>query len=268
MRLNIRHHTAYRYEVPATRVVQAMRVWPGSDATQTVERWAVRVGGKLLKPRCRDGFGNEEATFGMEGPVESLEIEVAGTVRTRDCSGVVGFTDELLPPDYFLVASALTTADEALRDWALQQPPAEPLPRLHALMGRIRERVEFRTDATDAETRASEAFAQGYGVCQDHAHIMIASCHLLGLPARYVAGYLWVHDDDLSPASHAWCEVFVPDLGWVGFDVANRICPNEQYVRVAIGRDARDAAPVRGIRQGGAVESLNVTVQVQEAQQQ
>ena len=268
MRLNIRHHTAYRYEIPATRIVQAMRVWPRSNAMQTVERWAVRVGGKLLKPRCEDGFGNAEATFSAEGPVESLEVEVAGTVRTHDTAGVLGTTDEWLPPDYFLVPSPLTVVHAGLRESAADQPAGETLPRLHALMLRIRERVEFRTDETHAETRAHEAFAQGSGVCQDHAHIMIAACRALGLPARYVAGYLWVHDDDLSPASHAWCEVFVADLGWVGFDVANRISPNEHYVRVAVGRDARDAAPIRGIRQGGAVESLDVTVQVQVAQQQ
>lgn len=268
MRLNIRHHTAYRYEVPATRIVQAMRVWPRSNALQTVERWAVRVGGKLLKPRTEDGFGNAESTFSAEGPIEALEIEVAGTVRTHEAAGVLGFTEEWLPPDYFLVPSSLTVVDDALRDWAREQPEDAPLSRLHALMLRIRDKVDFRVDETHAETRADEAFEQGSGVCQDHAHIMIAACRVLGVPARYVAGYLWVHDDDLSPASHAWCEAFIPDLGWVGFDVANRISPSERYVRVGVGRDARDAAPIRGIRQGGAVESLDVTVQVQEAQQQ
>jgi transglutaminase-like putative cysteine protease len=122
--------------------------------------------------------------------------------------------------------------------------------------------------ATTVMTTAAEALAKGSGVCQDHAHVFIAVARLLGLPARYVSGYLWQGGSETASASHAWAEAHVPDFGWLGFDPANNICPTEKYVRVAIGLDYGEAAPVRGIRRGAADEVLTVAVDVQPAQAQ
>ena len=114
-----------------------------------------------------------------------------------------------------------------------------------------------------ATTTAADALARGFGVCQDHAHLFIAAARLIDIPARYVSGYLWTGvDAQPFDASHAWAEAFVPELGWVGFDPANRICPTENYIRVAVGLDYSAAAPVRGLRRGPAEESLDVEVQV------
>jgi transglutaminase-like putative cysteine protease len=130
-------------------------------------------------------------------------------------------------------------------------------------MNRVRDRLDYRPGATDATTTATAALAQGYGVCQDHSHVFIAAARFLGIPARYVSGYLWTGVDDRPyDASHAWTEAHVPGLGWVGFDAANRICPTENYVRVAVGLDYDAAAPVRGLRRGPAEESLDVEVHV------
>ena len=106
--------------------------------------------------------------------------------------------------------------------------------------------------------------AIGNGVCQDHAHIFIAAARLAGIPARYVSGYLMINDQVSQDASHAWAEVHVDDLGWVGFDVSNGVSPDERYVRIAIGRDARDASPISGFRLGIADESMSVSLQVQQ----
>ncbi len=107
-------------------------------------------------------------------------------------------------------------------------------------------------------------------MCQDHAHIFIAAARTLGIPARYVTGYLLMEDtsDGAGPAEahHAWAEAWVESLGWVGFDVANRICPTERYVRLAAGLDAGYAAPIVGSRRGGADEKLDVSVAVQQQQ--
>ena len=118
--------------------------------------------------------------------------------------------------------------------------------------------------ATNTHTSAAEALADGKGVCQDHAHIFIAAARTLGIPARYITGYLVLSEQDTSDAHHAWAEAWIESLGWVGFDAANRVCPTDRYVRLACGLDASYAAPVIGTRRGGSTEKLDVSVEVQQ----
>ncbi|GIX35110.1 MAG: transglutaminase [Lysobacteraceae bacterium] len=262
MRLVIRHTTCYRYADPARRVVQALRLWPAPADPQKVGRWQVRAGGKWLRPSCTDGFGNPVAVIGLDGPVGEIAIEVSAEVETADRHGIVTGTLERLPPVYFLVESPLTLRGDGVRSLVATLPDRRGVEEAHTLMDKVRERIAFQPEETHPETTAEEALALGRGVCQDHAHAMIACARSWGVPARYVSGYLWVEGEPVSPASHAWCELYLEGLGWVGFDPANGVCPTEAYVRVAAGRDARDAAPVRGMRQGGAEEALGVSVQV------
>ncbi len=135
-------------------------------------------------------------------------------------------------------------------------------------MAEIRSRIAYEIGATDAHTTAAEALADGKGVCQDHAHAMLSVVRSLGIPARYVTGYLVTDGDTPATASHAWAEALVPDLGWVGFDAANGKCPTDDYVRVATGLDAQGVVPVRGSRRGGVAESMTVAVKVQPATDQ
>ena len=115
----------------------------------------------------------------------------------------------------------------------------------HQLMNRVRDAVAYVTGETDSDTTAAAALAAGAGVCQDHAHVMITAARLLGFPARYVSGYLAGEEvGEIYEASHAWAELFIDGLGWVGFDAANRVCPNERYVRIGCGLDYRGAAPI------------------------
>jgi transglutaminase-like putative cysteine protease len=126
--------------------------------------------------------------------------------------------------------------------------------------------MTFDVEQTQSETSAADAFRLRHGVCQDYAHILIAACRRVGVPARYVSGYLKRSDGvDAQSAGHAWFEAFIPDLGWVGFDAANGIAPTDAYVRVAIGLDYLGAAPVRGTRFGGGSETLDVSVYVAQA---
>ena len=124
-----------------------------------------------------------------------------------------------------------------------------------------------RPGSTSASHTAAESFALGAGVCQDHTHVFIACCRALGVPARYVSGYVDPAGGQQA-TSHAWAEVRIPGLGWVGFDAANGVSPTAAYVRVATGLDYADAAPVRGVRRGGAAETLAVAVEVQQVQAQ
>ena len=136
-------------------------------------------------------------------------------------------------------------------------------------MAALHKRVRYRIGATDAASPAAEAFAKGEGVCQDHAHIFLSICRTLGVPSRYLSGYLWADSGEGTyEANHAWAEAFVDGLGWVSFDVANCVAASEAYVRVAQGRDYLDAAPVRGLWRGDGTEALTVSVRVSQGQQQ
>lgn len=268
MRLHIRHETRYSYEHPPRLVVQALHLWPAASHMQTVRKWNVRIDGQRLWPSCDDGFGNPVATHTLDRKVSGLEIVVRGIVTTRDTAGVHQGNAETLPPAFYMLPTALTQGTPALANLARKAAGnGDVIERLHRLLLAIREHVDYVPNSTQVTTTATEAFAKGAGVCQDHAHIMIAAVRALGLPARYVSGYLRPMSSDMDAASHAWTEVFVTGMGWVGFDAANRQCPDAHYVRVACGRDYRDAAPIRGLHVGGSAEELAVKVSIRAAEQ-
>lgn len=263
MKLHIVHQTEYRYDEPAYLITQALRMWPQSTSGQRVGTWNVEVDGHALRPTCRDGFGNAVASHTIDSDVDGVRLSVRGEVETEDLHGVYGIGDEVLPPVFYLFPTALTGATEGISELAQSAAGkgGDDVERLHRLSNAVRDRVDYLAYQTDAETTAAEAFKAGVGVCQDHAHILIAAARSLDYPARYVSGYLCATGEGAA-ASHAWAEVFVEHLGWVGFDAANRQSPDEKYVRVACGRDYRDAAPVRGVRLGGIAETLDVDVSI------
>jgi len=133
---------------------------------------------------------------------------------------------------------------------------------LHALCAMIAAAVPYETGVSEPTWSAEEALVAARGVCQDHAHIFIACARHMGLPARYVSGYLLMDGQTDQTAMHAWAEAYIADLGWVGFDVSNAISPDARYVRVATGLDYSDASPVTGTRIGGRGETLDVELRV------
>jgi transglutaminase-like putative cysteine protease len=204
----------------------------------------------------------------VDRPHQEVHIRVTGQVETTDTGGVLSGTLEPFPPQFYLRETEQTRADGAIRALArsVQDMSENTLDCLHRLMAAIRDAIDYRTGETDAMTSAIEAITNGAGVCQDHAHVFIAAARSLDIPARYVSGYLLnAETGSESEAAHAWAEALVPDLGWVAFDVANRVCANDLYVRIGVGLDYREAAPVRGVRRGGGEETMSVNVRVAQA---
>jgi len=252
--------------------VQSHRLQPSQFAGQRAERWAVGVEGAVFGSHYTDAAGDRVRTMTRQGPLEELEIVVEGVVATADTSGVLRGHAERVPPLAYLRDTAATAPDDAIRDLAAGAASGEgpALDRAHALSDAVADALAYRTGATDAGTTAAEALAAGAGVCQDHAHLLIAAARAAGLPARYVTGYLHVEDqadDTPREAAHAWAELHVEGLGWVGFDPANRCCPDARYVRLGSGLDAQAAAPVRGASFGISAEDLDVAVAVEAVQQ-
>lgn len=266
MRLYISHRTDYRFSQPQARLVQLLKMTPSSHYGQNVVDWRIDVDVDARLKTGRDGFGNETAMLYVDGPIDHISLSVTGEVLTDDRAGVVTGAAEPLPSLLFTRTTRLTRADAAIAAFARDLGEGgDPLERLHRLNSALHETIRFDPGSHAADRDASTAFAAGTGVGQDMAHIFIAAARALGVPARYVSGHLFRRDEAdgcTHEAAHAWAEAHVEGYGWIGFDPANDLCPDDAYVRVAIGLDYRDAAPVSGMRIGGGIEELAVGVRV------
>jgi transglutaminase-like putative cysteine protease len=270
MRIRISHETSYAYEPAARSIIQVLRLTPRSFEAQYVMRWRISTDIDCALRQSEDSLGNIVHSFSHPGPIERVGVIAEGEIETFDPVGVVRGGVEPLPPDIYLRGAPLAEANGALRKFADDAvgDKREPLERLHPLMGAIHETMIFDPAPTFSTTTAAEAFALRRGVCQDFAHIFVACSRWLGIPARYVSGYLVRPDGAAQDAGHAWAEAYVPDLGWVAFDAANDTCTNEHYIRVAVGFDYQSAAPVRGARAGFGKETMNVSLRIGEAHRQ
>ena len=267
MRLNVHYSTTYTYAEPVRRVIQLLRVEPPSFAGQSVLDWRVDVDHDARLREGRDGYGNVTHMLYVDTPVSSLTISIAGRVLTEDKHGIVQGLPHDLPPDVFLRSTPLTAPGPAIAALgAACAGKGGTIDRLHRLTQKLHAGLRFDTAATQVETSAEQAAAEGHGVCQDFAHVFIAAARLSGIPARYVSGHLFRRDGRHDQqAAHAWAEAWVEDLGWVAFDPLNGISTDDAYLRVACGLDYRDAAPIAGARSGGGDERLTVEVRVSDA---
>lgn len=265
MDLNISHTTDYGYSAPVDYALQKVRLQPLRSTMQDVPDWSVVITGGKIEASYTDHYGNHVDLVSITPGASHLSIRASGTVKTLNSTGVLGPVYGRAPLWHFRQPTELTMPGDAIR--ALPQVSTDEegqLDDLHSLSDAIREALPYRFGATDVNTPAEEALQGDSGVCQDHAQIFVAAARLSGLAARYVSGYLMINDQVEQDATHAWAEVCVDGLGWVGFDVSNGVSPDDKYVRIAIGRDARDAAPIEGLRMGSADETLMVSLQVQQ----
>jgi transglutaminase-like putative cysteine protease len=267
-RFSIRHETRYAYGQPVTYAVQRLYLTPADTASQKVVSWAVDAAGIAGALSYRDGFGNIVHLVTAHLNTDQATVTAHGVVDVEDAAGLVRGISCPAPDAIFLRQTAATLPNGALRKLAAEAGhEATILGRMHALMGAVHARIGYDTGATDASTTAAEALALGRGVCQDHTHVFLGAARHLGVPARYVTGYLATGIGQSAAASHAWAEALIPDLGWVAFDATNNICPQDQHVRVAAGLDAAGVTPIRGSRRGGLAESMTVAVSVEPGEQ-
>ncbi len=196
MLVSIRHTTHYTYDAVSSSAAQRLRLTPSDNQSQKVLSWAIEAPGIENAASYLDGFGNRIHLITHTRSYETLDITASGEVETYDCDGVVGFIGEVANPRIFLRPTPRTESSSAINALADEVRDQKPLDRLHHLLEAIATHVVYDTDATHAETSAAEAFAAGQGVCQDHAHIFIAATRRLGVPARYVTGYLLVEGEE------------------------------------------------------------------------
>lgn len=245
MRLTIEHHTQYVYTHSVKYAIQQLRLTPRNSAAQSVKDWQIKTSGQPLA--FEDAYGNCAHTLVIDQPHDRLLISVCGDVETGVYTQAL---PETLPIQIYLRASPLAQADAAIMAFARRYGSQSPVALMHAL----RDHMQYVQGVTSVQTSAAEAFAAGAGVCQDFAHIFIACCRALNLPARYISGYLFTADAS-QVQTHAWVEVWHENV-WIGLDVTNGTPVGEAHIKLACGLDYASASPLSGSRMGGGEEGM------------
>lgn len=261
MLLNIEHHTRYAYSEFVNYTIQQLRLTPQNGFGQHVKHWEIKVNGDVYE--TQDTYGNRLHTLVINAPHQEIVIVASGEVET----GVEEFSQhQTLPIVTYLRDTFLTSSSESIRRFAApyQKEPSAQLLALEEMMHALLVKVQYIKGATQVTTSAAEAFELAQGVCQDHAHIFIACCRSIGLPARYVSGYLFTQDGSLMQ-THAWADVYLANEGWQSFDVSNGCKAAQTHVRLAVGLDYRSASPVAGMRSGGGTEGMATSVTVNQS---
>lgn len=276
MNLKIHHVTVFEYPRPATNSINEVWLRPLTDGRQSCLSFSLASEPRSEPRSYIDYFGNTVYHFDIPQPHTRLEIIARAEVETREIDLAEVMTADHSPYELlaaverdrwmdFLVPTTLTAAGDAIRDLsesiAIKGRSVAEVVR--DLADRVTARVRYQSGVTTVSTTAEEALRTGAGVCQDHTHVFLAACRLLGIPARYISGYLCTGaGEDEEQASHAWPEALLPRAGWVGLDVANGKLVDGHYVACAIGREYSDVPPVRGAYSGPEGSGLDVAVYV------
>ena len=285
MLLEIRHVTQYHYAAPVRESVMEVWMQPQKSASQRLVSFELELDPTAQVFSYADYFGNAVYHFDVPQSHDRLTIVARSAVETEARLDLPEFLDrgewtrlrsdfvrgecfDFLQPHGFVQETDLLkafVADKGIDDLKRN----DPLSAVRDLNATIYKAFEYDAGVTEADSPIDHALTAGKGVCQDFAHIMIAICRSWGVPARYVSGYLFndrAHGDRSDPdATHAWVEVFLPSLRWVGFDPTNNMLTGERHVTVAVGRDYDDVPPSRGVYKGDTDSQLAVGVSVRRA---
>lgn len=280
MYYSIRHITRFRYSAPIRQSITEVRMQPRSDGPQRCVNFSLSTSPKARVLAYRDDSGNVIHHFDVPGRHSHLTITAQALVEVQplpELPDSLGgdtwehldlmtandlYYDYLAPSLYVQPGPELADLVRMLR----LERGRDPLTMLRRLTTAVFDHFDYAPQSTTVDTPIAEVIAAGRGVCQDFAHITLGLLRSVGVPCRYVSGYLFHRNDgpDRSSvdATHAWIEALLPDLGWIGFDPTNNLIAGERHIRTAIGRDYGDVMPTRGVYKGKADSELAVAVQV------
>jgi transglutaminase-like putative cysteine protease len=274
------HQTSYRYQEQVHESFSVVHLQPCSDATQYCTRYELQVTPATRVFSYRDRFGNDVQHFAVLPDHDRLSIVARSevmTVRPADPPipapttrralaadpAVRWMFDELTEGGYIRFSPELT----ALANEIGHPGEGDDLVRwMLAAAGTIHRTFTYDTTATTVRSGIDEAIRLRAGVCQDFAHIVIALARLIGIPARYVSGYLYGGQEGAvlgAEASHAWCELYLPPHGWVGIDPTNDVLIDDRFAKIGVGRDYHDLSPVRGVYKGASRSTMSVNVEME-----
>lgn len=284
MKYSITHRTTFHYGAQARENVNEVRLCPLATPSQATEFFILNVIPATRLARYTDLFANQVHHFTINRPHSRLVIEARATVSVgmradyknlpygTSHSELAALRERWECSEFLGDSTYVKSAPEIWREAIdIKDSSDDVFETAYALMKSIFEECQYVPGVTDSTTSSQQVFESRRGVCQDFAHLLLAYCRSLAIPARYVSGYLWDPKQDSlhesmrgSQASHAWVEIFLPENGWVGLDPTNNKVVNDQYIVVATGRDYDDVAPVRGnFYGGGHHRTMQVHVDIQ-----
>lgn len=272
MLLSIHHKTELTYGEPITESVMELRMMPRSDSRQTLRSFELAVGPEAPVFQHQDWQGNRAHHFSIVDAHDKVVILAASTVETHIDKLRLDEIDDTLP---------LPGLGHRYEDLLLSHGPVQRdirLSRFAEELGlfkerragmvlaqvtmRLRELITYKKGVTSSSTTVSDVLDVGQGVCQDYAHVALSLLRMLGIPSRYVSGYLF-RPNPAELETHAWIEAFLPSLGWLGVDPTHGELAGQSHVAVAVGRSYADVPPNRGVYRGGAEEQIRVSVNIQ-----
>lgn len=288
MKYTVTHKTSYTYHEPISLCHNLARLCPRPLPGQQCLGFSLKI---FPEPSCKDDyldfFGNQATYFAIQEEHSSLEVVAVSQIelttqflpfRNADTDMswetakemLLGLAEETLEARQYIPETAITSGSPAILSFAIQsfQPGKGIKAALYDLMNRIYNEIQFKPGFTTIATPAAETIRQRKGVCQDFAHLGIACLRALGLPARYVSGYLETEPPPGKEkligvdASHAWYQAYVAGLGWLSFDPTNNVMPTDRHITLGWGRDYFDVAPLKGVIISSGPHSLTVSVDV------
>ncbi len=271
-RLEVHHKTSYQYAGQVVSSYNEARLTPQTSPRQTVLTTSLEVSPRVTPYRYVDAFGTTVHSFDLHQPHDHLSVIGHSVTETSPASGAMhrATWKELRSPavidkfcDY-LAPTRLVDVNEAMAERAAELGALDdPGVAAGAVFDAVRAQLSYRPGSTAVSTTASDAFIAGNGVCQDFVHVSLALLRAMGIPARYVSGYVHNRPDAMlgetvRGESHAWVDVWTGD--WWAFDPTGNVAVGERHVVIASGRDYRDVTPIKGVVAGAKLEKLEVGV--------
>jgi transglutaminase-like putative cysteine protease len=266
MKLEIVHTTRYRYSGPIAETVMELRLRPMDGNGQRCLEFGLEISAGIKPHAYRDGYGNNVHYFNLVRPHTSLSVTSRSVVETG--GELDADPGEDLVHDFLRFRSPVKDVP-GIRELASLHPVADPSfgPSVEEALDELTLTLsrEFAYDraVTTVYSAVDEVLNLRAGVCQDFGHLFIAVARSMGVPARYVSGYIHA-PGAATTASHAWAEAWIPGRGWIGYDATHPVRAGDHHVRLAVGRDYSDAAPTRGIYIGSATGAMDVRVRTRE----
>jgi transglutaminase-like putative cysteine protease len=273
MKFEILHRTQYTYAVPVRESFNELRLQPFSDERQAVDSFLLKILPATRLQHYRDFYLNCVHHFEIVEPHTALLIESRVNVTTRGAGGLAlearpapmsSLKDALPLGRCYDFVQASTYVDLSPETWRLAidatQGESDVWQIALKLMRFVNGHLSYQSKSTNVHTHMQDVLQQRRGVCQDFAHVLLGFCRTLRIPALYVSGYLAT---EAASATHAWVEVFVPGHGWQALDPTHNRVPDEQYVKIGVGRDYADVAPVKGTYKGTTERTMNVEVMIE-----
>lgn len=287
MQYQISHETTYDYSAPVLQSYHVLHLAPRPIENQIIHSHNITIQPTpKIRDDCLDYFGNPKTLFYLEEKHSKLIVrsecavdvlpaprpdigatspwnDVPEAVRTAATSEAGRVTEFMVPSRHVRLSQQLL--DYAKPSFSDRRPILECV---SDLTRRIFDDFTFDNTATDVSTPVEEVLATRRGVCQDFAHLQISALRCLGIPSKYVSGYIVTHPPKGQPklqgadASHAWVSVWTPELGWVDFDPTNNLIPSQEHIAIASGRDYEDVSPISGVLLGGGTHVVHVSVDV------